>query len=215
MRRFIWPLGGLLLTSLVGLTVAQTAKKVTGPVELPAENVRLRPSKLPGYGIALRQCTVCHSADYIAYQPPRMNQSQWTAEVTKMHNTYGAPITGEEIRLVGIYLTSSYGAPASITTADLALPTPAQSAPVGQGEDAVALLNRNGCLACHASLQKVVGPAYREVAEKYRADPQAVVKLQTSIREGGVGRWGNVPMPSFARLSESQLKTLAEYVLKQ
>jgi cytochrome c551/c552 len=215
MKRFTWPLGGLLLAVLVGLTVAQTSKKATGSLELPAENVSLRPSKLPGYEIASRQCAICHSADYIAYQPPGMNLPQWTAEVTKMHSTYGAPIAGEDIRLVGIYLTSVYGASASIPAADLALPAPAPPAVVGQGDDAQALLNRNGCLACHASLQKVVGPAYHDVAEKYRADPQALAKLQTSIREGGVGRWGNVPMPPFAALSEPQLKALAEYVLKQ
>lgn len=213
MRRLIWPLTSLVLILLVGLSVAQAASKASQPIKLPPENVTLRPSPLPGYAIALHQCAICHSADYIAYQPPGMNQAQWTAEVTKMHATYGAPIAGDDIRLVGIYLTSVYGASASIAAADLALP--AQAATSGASEDAITLLNRNGCLACHASEHAVVGPSYHDVAEKYRNDPQALTKLQASIREGGSGRWGSVPMPPFAALTEPQLKALAEYVMKQ
>jgi cytochrome c551/c552 len=218
MKRCTRPLIGIVSSTfamLGALAIAGTSKNTTAPVELPAENVELRPSTLAGYGIALRQCGICHSADYIAYQPPGMDLAQWTAEATKMHATYGAPITADEIKLVGIYLTAAYGAAASVSAADLALSAPAASAAAAQGEDAQALLSRNGCLGCHAAQQKIVGPAYRDVADKYRSDSQALAKLQASIREGGVGRWGSVPMPPFAGLSETQLKALAEYVLKQ
>ena len=209
-----WALGGAALSIVIGLAAAQAPRTPAGRIALPAENVMLRPSSLAGYEVAQRQCLTCHSADYIAYQPPGMNLAQWTGEVNKMHGTYGAPIAGEDIRLVGIYLTATYGAAGSLSAADIAAPAPA-SASVIAVNDAGALAASNGCTACHAAQQKIVGPAFHDVADKYRNDLQALAKVRASIREGGVGRWGNVPMPPFAGLSEAQLKALAEYVLQQ
>lgn len=62
---------------------------------------------------------------------------------------------------------------------------------------------------------KVVGPAYHDVAAKYVSDPQALTKITTRIRNGGSGKWGNIPMPPFAQLSASDLETLADFVLHQ
>ena len=146
-----------------------------------------------------------------------MSLAQWTAEVAKMQGTYGAPINADEIKLVGIYLAATYGDAGSVTAADLALTGPAVGAkPPGPSSiDAQALLNDNGCLGCHSASKTIVGPAYREVAAKYKDDPQAITKLEASIRQGGAGRWGSVPMPAFGNLSEAQLKALAAYVLAQ
>ncbi|TCV97531.1 hypothetical protein EC912_101547 [Luteibacter rhizovicinus] len=78
-------------------------------VKLPAETAKLRASTLPGYAIATRTCGICHSLDYVAYQPPGMSQAQWTAEVTKMQRVYGAPIGDDDVKLVGAYLSAVYG----------------------------------------------------------------------------------------------------------
>jgi mono/diheme cytochrome c family protein len=78
-------------------------------IVLPAETVMLRRSTLPGFGIAQEKCGICHSADYIAYQPPGMTLKQWTAEVVKMQHNYGAPIADEEIKQLAVYLASVYG----------------------------------------------------------------------------------------------------------
>lgn len=184
-------------------------------IQLPPETARLRPSALPGFEIAAQKCGVCHSADYIAYQPPHMNQAQWTAEVAKMQGTYGAPITATDIKLVGIYLAATYGDASTVAPADLALKNVAAGAAQPSGIDAQALLNKNACLGCHSVSQKIVGPAYRDVAAKYKADPQAITKIAASIRQGGTGRWGAVPMPAFPSLSEPELKALAEFVMAQ
>lgn len=218
-------LAGVLLAIFGGLSAAE-ARAPAADIQLPSETVGLRPSKLLGFEIANEKCAICHSADYIAYQPPRMNQTQWTAEVAKMHATYGAPIYAAEIRSVGVYLTAEYGEATSIDPADLSLETvvrTAQSAaaapaPAAAGVapvDVPVLLGKNACLGCHSLQQKIVGPAYRDVAAKYRSDPQALTKIETSIREGGSGKWGAVPMPPFPGLSESQLKALAEFVMAQ
>ncbi|GAC1425535.1 MAG: cytochrome C-551 [Burkholderiaceae bacterium] len=81
--------------------------------------------------------------------------------------------------------------------------------------DATALLNANGCLACHGIDKKIVGPGYHDVAAKYRGDANALSTLEASIRNGGVGKWGQVPMPPFTQLKPEELRMLAEFVLKQ
>jgi hypothetical protein len=90
----------------------------TETIKLPAETVRLKPSSLAGYSIAQQKCGICHSADYILYQPPGMTQAQWTAEVQKMQHSYGAPVDGNEIKLLAIYLAATYGDAASVTASD-------------------------------------------------------------------------------------------------
>jgi cytochrome c len=75
------------------------------------------------------------------------------------------------------------------------------------------LAQKNACLACHAADKKLVGPAYQEVAKKYAGQKDAVAALTKSIKAGGSGKWGPVPMPAQAALSEADAKTLAEWVL--
>jgi mono/diheme cytochrome c family protein len=91
-------------------------------IALPKETAELRPSELTGYRIALQKCGVCHSADYVNLQPPRMTLAQWTSEMVKMQRAYGAPIDDEDIKLLAIYLASVYGDATSV-------PPPEASAP--------------------------------------------------------------------------------------
>jgi hypothetical protein len=91
---------------------------VTKTIKLPPETAQLKPSDLPGYAIAHAKCVICHSADYIQYQPPKMSQTQWTAEVQKMQRSYGAPLDADEIKLIGIYLATVYGDAASVSATD-------------------------------------------------------------------------------------------------
>lgn len=75
------------------------------------------------------------------------------------------------------------------------------------------LAQKNACTACHAVDKKVVGPAYQEVAKKYAGQKDAVGALSESIRKGGSGKWGPVPMPAQPALSDADVKTLATWVL--
>ena len=81
--------------------------------------------------------------------------------------------------------------------------------------DVQALMTANGCTACHAVNQKIVGPAFKEVAAKYAKLPDALTQVTHNIRAGGVGRWGAIPMPPFSGLSEAEAQALARYVLAQ
>ena len=75
---------------------------------------------------------------------------------------------------------------------------------------------QSGCAACHAPAKKVIGPAYRDIAIKYKGQPQAVALLRERIRKGGKGVWGPVPMaPTPAeRLNDADLKATVEWILK-
>jgi cytochrome c len=77
-----------------------------------------------------------------------------------------------------------------------------------------ALATAKGCMACHKVDTKLVGPAYKEVAAKYKGDATAEDKLVTKVLEGGVGVWGQVPMiPNKATTSPEEARTLVKWVL--
>jgi cytochrome c len=59
-----------------------------------------------------------------------------------------------------------------------------------------ALAKAKGCTACHSIDKKLIGPAYKDVAKKYKADKDGVAKMVASITKGSTGKWGQVPMPA-------------------
>ncbi len=75
------------------------------------------------------------------------------------------------------------------------------------------LLKKNGCTACHAIDKKVVGPAYKEVANKYRNDKSAPQKLFDKVKKGGSGVWGQVPMPPNPQVKDDELKKIIADIL--
>lgn len=87
------------------------------------------------------------------------------------------------------------------------------AAAAAQASDGDALLQANGCLSCHAKAEKVVGPAFLSIADKYRNDKDAAASLVQSIQNGSKGKWGRVPMPPHSSISQDDLKALARHVL--
>ncbi len=78
---------------------------------------------------------------------------------------------------------------------------------------AKALASKSACLACHAADKKLVGPSYQDVAAKHKGEADAVTKLTASIKAGGSGKYGPVPMPPQPNLKDDELKLLAEWIL--
>ena len=76
-----------------------------------------------------------------------------------------------------------------------------------------ALAKSKNCLACHAVDKKLVGPAYKEIAAKYKGDKTAEAKLVEKVKKGGVGVWGQIPMPANAQVSDADVKTLVKWIL--
>ena len=83
----------------------------------------------------------------------------------------------------------------------------------GQAKASDDLAKKHNCLACHMVDKKSVGPAYKEVAKKYKGQADAVAKLSDKIKKGGQGAWGPVPMPPNA-VPDADVKTLVEWIMK-
>ncbi len=88
----------------------------------------------------------------------------------------------------------------------------AMSAPALASSD---LARSKGCMACHAVDKKLVGPAYRDIAKKYAGNAQAVDMLASKVKKGGAGVWGPIPMPPHAHVSDTDIRKIVEWVLKQ
>jgi cytochrome c len=75
------------------------------------------------------------------------------------------------------------------------------------------MMQKYGCAACHAIDKPVVGPAYSQVAAKYRGDKSAATKLEQKVKAGGSGVWGAVPMPPNATVPDADIKALVSWIL--
>lgn len=79
--------------------------------------------------------------------------------------------------------------------------------------DGLALAQKHACLACHQVDKKLVGPAYKDVAAKYKGDKTAEAKLIKKVKEGGKGVWGEIPMPANSSVSDADIKTIVDWIL--
>ncbi len=79
-------------------------------------------------------------------------------------------------------------------------------------EDAQALMKKNNCLTCHSIDKKIVGPAYKDVAAKYKGQADAEAKLVAKVKKGGSGSFGTMPMPPQAAKVED-VQAIVHYVL--
>ncbi|WP_266206020.1 c-type cytochrome [Pontibacter kalidii] len=75
------------------------------------------------------------------------------------------------------------------------------------------LIAGSDCTACHNNQQKLVGPAYVDVAEKYEANDKNREYLISKIKEGGAGVWGQVPMPPHPNISNDDAGKMVDYIL--
>jgi len=77
-----------------------------------------------------------------------------------------------------------------------------------------ALARKYNCLACHQVDKKVVGPAYKDIAKKYKGKSGAAALLAEKVKKGGSGTWGPIPMPPNAAVPDADLKKLVDWILK-
>ena len=85
------------------------------------------------------------------------------------------------------------------------------AAPVQADE---ALAKKSNCLACHQIDKKSVGPAYKDIAKKYKGQAGIAAKLAEKVKKGSQGVWGQVPMPPNAAVSDADIKKLVDWILK-
>lgn len=90
--------------------------------------------------------------------------------------------------------------------------TAGSAAAASPGEDA---MTKGGCMACHTKDKKLVGPALKDIATKYKGQ-DVTAKLMDKVRKGGQGVWGPIPMPPNGadKIDDANLKAAVEYILK-
>jgi cytochrome c551/c552 len=152
-----------------------------------------RPKGMPAYGGAVGRDGVWMLVNYLKSlpKPDAVPTQSWIEPKV----TVPRPDRNEE----------TSGAAATTATA----PTSASS----PSPDFGTLLQKNGCTACHAVDKKVVGPAYRDVAAKYRGQKGAEQKLFASAKNGSVGVWGDIPMPPNAAARDADLHSIVKQIL--
>ena len=96
----------------------------------------------------------------------------------------------------------------AVLTAGLLLAGGALADDAGQ-----ALAGKSGCLACHSVDKKIIGPAYKDVAAKYKGQADAEDKLVAKVKAGGAGVWGPMPMPANPKVADADLHTIVKWVL--
>ena len=82
--------------------------------------------------------------------------------------------------------------------------------------DPTAAAQKAGCMACHSMDKKLVGPAFKDIAAKYKGQGDAVAKLSDKVRKGGSGVWGPIPMPPnpAQKISDGDLHEVMSWILK-
>ena len=77
-----------------------------------------------------------------------------------------------------------------------------------------ALAKKNNCMACHGIANKLVGPAFKDIATKYKGQ-NVQAKLEEKVRKGGSGSFGPIPMSPNPQVPDAELKQLVKWVLEQ
>lgn len=114
---------------------------------------------------------------------------------------------------------ASAGAPAGGAAAGAPAEGAAGSAAAGgaaqpvSAEQVQALMKKHNCSSCHAIDKKLIGPSYKEVAEKYKGDSSAEQKLIDKVKKGGSGVWGPVPMPPHPTVPDADIEAIVHWTL--
>lgn len=133
------------------------------------------------------------------------------------------PLNLAIIALAGFTFACGGGEKTSETTTT----TPAAEAPAPEKEisleekyqddpiyiKGLAKLKTSDCTSCHMVERKIVGPSYADVAAKYESTEENIDLLAKKVIEGGVGVWGEIPMPPHPNLSMEDAKDMVSYVL--
>ncbi|BAV09904.1 cytochrome c551/c552 [Filimonas lacunae] len=76
----------------------------------------------------------------------------------------------------------------------------------------IELVAKNDCLSCHKIEDKMLGPSYRQVANKYENNEANIKMLANKVIQGGQGVWGPVPMTAHPQLSEADAQQMIKYI---
>lgn len=194
----VWMLVGLLL-------LAGCQKEVSPPVPPePAKAVETQSTPAPAAAPVAQAENKAETAVAVpANKPASARPAAAAAGKTGVETVSVAPAAAAPAPVASV---SPAGAESAPKTANAA-------GPVATDQEILALARKNNCFACHALDKKVVGPAWRAVAAKYRGDKAAQARLENKIAKGGSGVWGSVSMPPQPKLTVEQRAQLAGFIL--
>jgi len=89
----------------------------------------------------------------------------------------------------------------------------AAAAPAAGAKDGKAMIEASDCRTCHHDKDKLVGPAYADVAKKYPATDANVKMLASKILAGGTGVWGQIPMVAHPNITQDDAQAMVKYIL--
>jgi len=112
---------------------------------------------------------------------------------------------------VTLILASCGGSSTDTTEKSATTATSAPSQPTKSGGEL--LIAKSDCIGCHHKENKIIGPAYQAIAEKYPSNEENINLLASKIISGGKGVWGTVPMTPHAKITESDAKEMVTYIL--
>ena len=87
-------------------------------------------------------------------------------------------------------------------------------AAAGRAADEMALAASRNCLACHKTSDRVIGPSFHSIAEKYRHHPEVTRMLTDRVLHGGSGNFGIVPMPPSPQVTPAEARRLVDWILQ-
>lgn len=97
-------------------------------------------------------------------------------------------------------------------TVDTVPATPAPDA-TASTDKGLELIGGSDCMACHSIDNKIIGPAYKDVAAKYENTQANIDSLASKIKHGGSGNWGNAMMTPHPDLADADAKEMVKYIL--
>ncbi len=170
----------------------------------------------PGMELTMQRCVICHEAQHITRS--RLTRAEWL-ENTELMIKRGAPVAAGEIAPIVDYLFAFYGrnddGSARPRPAGAAAAASAAAPSAGGSRDVQTLLGTYGCTGCHAVDRKLVGPSFREVANRFGSEAGGNERVARRIREGGAGDWGAIPMPPHPAINDAELRSLVTWVFAQ
>lgn len=193
---------------LVSLLAALYGCQPETPVQ---QETAMQPASAPVHAAVVQEATVAESA----VAAPAVNAPAAPpvkAEPVAKKAATAAPTVVQTVAQPAAKAAKEQAVAPVKEMATVAVPA-VDAGPVVSEADALALAKKNNCLACHAIDKKMVGPAWKSVAVKYRGDAGAEAHLVNKIAKGGSGVWGSMAMPGNSKISEADRITLARFVL--
>jgi cytochrome c551/c552 len=184
-------------------------------------------------------CDGCHGGGGLGWMGPSLVDGRWHyggADGEVFHSifygrpkgmpAYGGVLGSEGIWMIVTYLksqpvpnvvpTTSYEDLTTNATATTNVPKPPvapQPVPPATG-GVEGMLTKYGCVACHAVDKKGVGPAFKDIAAKYRVQTGAAAYLVMQVKNGSTGVWGTIPMPAHSDVPNADLDAIIAWILR-